>query len=83
MKRQIIGLMAVGYALAAISTIGAPVQAAAKHAAAKGMKCPYCGMIMTAKKTAKMPVAVHLPTGKTVFCCTSCHKAPAAKPKSM
>jgi hypothetical protein len=76
MKRLAIGLIAASFVLTALAgpTMAAPT-AKTKAKVAASMKCPYCGMTMTTKKTAKMPVPVKI-KGVTYYCCTSCHPAP-------
>jgi hypothetical protein len=89
MKRAFFGLAAAGYVLAALSlpaiatSTTTSTKSAKKHTAMAGktMKCPFCGMTMTTKKSAAMPVPVKI-KGVTYYCCTSCHKAPAAKKSS-
>jgi hypothetical protein len=75
MKRSLMGLAAAAFAFTAISTISAPVMAAAKSKMAKTMKCPACGMPMPMHKTAMMTVPVKI-GGKTYYCCAGC---PAGK----
>jgi hypothetical protein len=51
----------------------------AKHAKAATMKCPKCGMTMSTKKTAAMPVMVKM-NGKTYYCCKACDMTKAGAP---
>lgn len=85
MKRLFIGLAVAGFALAAISTtaMASTAKTAKKHhhmVAAKTMKCPYCGMIMTTTKSAAAPVPVKI-NGVTYYCCKACHMGSTAGKK--
>ena len=59
--------------LVLVSTTGTAGYAAHKkgHMKAATMKCPVCGMTMSAKKTSKTPQMVKV-NGKTMYCCSAC-----------
>jgi nitrous oxide reductase accessory protein NosL len=63
----IVAASLLGFACA--PSISAPKPTA--HAAAKTMKCPYCGMMMSTKKSAMAPAAVKI-KGVTYYCCKGC-----------
>lgn len=74
MKRIIAGVIV---AACTLSFLALPTVASAK-AIVRTLKCPSCGMIMSTRKTAAMPVPVRV-HGVTYYCCAQCASGKAAE----